>query len=200
MDIQSRWLEYAQKKATGSQFNKTTILDDGQGQTAGAVAEMAFGRWLKDHGIDFTYTADTSYAHDFLVDGLKVDVKAKQCTSTPQPHYTVHVTASQKNHDADAYVFARVSDKSIWLLGWTLKQDFWESDLAADVQAGQVMDGMTQRADARRIEIRHLSEMTSILIAVGPQVPVKTKEIIRTATSDWIKAYEGVYTVNQSDI
>jgi hypothetical protein len=161
--VRPRWVDYAKSKSTGQQFNRTTILEDGAGQGAGRIGEMAFGRWLMDHGHSFSYEADTSFAYDFMVAGLRVDVKTKACTSPPKAHYTAHVTQSQQGHDCDVYFFLRASQEAVWLCGWMLKQEFWGSPAGIDVQPGEMVDGLVQKTAARRIQIQDLSQCDSFL-------------------------------------
>jgi len=159
--ISQEWTAYATRKATGSSFNKDTILEDGAGQLAGIIGELAFGRYLKSLQIPFEYVADRKQGYDFVVDGIKIDVKTKSCSSRPRPNYTAHVTHSQRDYDADLYVFARVSPSHVWLCGHIEKEKFWSSPLAADVKRGQLADGLVQHADARRIQLDLLLPMSS---------------------------------------
>lgn len=164
--ISQEWEAYASRKVTGSPFNKDTILEDGAGQAAGIIGELAFGRLLKSNGINFQYVADKKHGHDFIAGGLKIDVKTKSCTSRPKPNYTAHVTNSQRDLDADVYVFARSSPDTVWICGWIYKEVFWDSDYATDLKQGQMADGMIQHADARRMQIQHLASITELLTAL----------------------------------
>jgi len=160
--ISQEWTAYATRKATGSSFNKDTILEDGAGQVAGIIGELAFGRFLKSIDTPFLYVADQKRGHDFVVGGLKVDVKTKSCSSRPRPHYTAHVTESQRNYEADLYVFARVSPDKVWLCGHIRKDQFWQDPNAVDIKKGQMADGLMQHADARRIQLHHLNPMATL--------------------------------------
>lgn len=163
MAIPSSWAEYAKSKETGSRFNGTTILDKGSGQYVGLLGEIAFGIFLRDfEGLEFKHCGFNSYDFDFIVEGVKVDVKTKACNTIPLPHYTVHITDSQRDRDCDVYVFCRASTSILYLLGWMEKQDFWSSQYGLDIKRGEPdEDGFIQKADARTMRIEDLKCMES---------------------------------------
>lgn len=163
LPIHGTWVEYARAKETGSRFNVTTILDKGAGQFVGLLGEVAFGIFLRDfEGLEFEHCGFNSYDFDFLVEGVKVDVKTKACTTIPLPHYTVHITDSQKDRDCDVYIFCRASQSVVYLLGWMDKQDFWSSKLGIFHKRGDP-DGaaFVEKADARTMQIQDLNGMES---------------------------------------
>jgi|688.fasta_scaffold15661_16 hypothetical protein len=164
-EVTPEWASYALRKSTKQAFNSNTILEDGAGQLTGTLGELAFGRWLKDAGIAFEYVADNKGAYDFVVNGLKIDVKSKGCTSPPRPNYTCHVLAAQATYDVDLYVFCRTDISGhVWLLGWMHKNHFWTSGKACDVTRGQMADGLIQTADSRRIQISDIATMDGLCV------------------------------------
>jgi hypothetical protein len=161
IDIPPSWVAYAREKETGHRFNGTTILDQGAGQFVGMLGEIAFGIFLRDVvGIEFQHCGFDSYDFDFIAGGLKIDVKTKACNTPPLPHYTVHVTKSQKDKDCDIYAFCRASPDTLYLLGWIPKAEFWSCDAGIDSRGGQTdSDGFTERADARKLSVSQLKGM-----------------------------------------
>jgi hypothetical protein len=55
-----------------------TSFTNGKGNMTGFLGEVAFEKTFKQ----FTYVGDKSYTHDYEYMGLKVDVKAKKCSSS----------------------------------------------------------------------------------------------------------------------
>jgi hypothetical protein len=166
--IKPSWSEYARDKETHQRFNGTTILDFGSGQYVGMLGEIALGTFLRDvENISFEHCGFTSYDCDFIAGGLKIDVKTKACNTPPLPHYTVHVTESQKDRDCDIYVFCRASPDTVYLLGWIPKADFWSTDLGVDSRGGQAdYDGFIERADARKLKVSDLLGMELLAGAI----------------------------------
>jgi len=161
--ISDEWRGYADRHSTKQAFNSQTILEDGLGQTTGIMGELAFGRWMNEKDILFKYVAKQQLHYDFLVDWRKIDVKTKRCSSVPRANFTAHVTLSQSKFDADIYVFARASERNVWLCGWIKKADFWTTQNADNLRQGQMADGLIQHADARRIQIGFLNPMADLI-------------------------------------
>lgn len=170
MAIQPAWSGYAREKETNKSFNRTTILDSGSGQYVGILGEIALGIFLQDSEIPFQHCGFTSYEYDFLVDGIKVDVKTKACNTEPLPHYTVHVTESQKDRDCDLYVFCRASPSTLYLLGWMEKPRFWA--VSTNNKRGQSDNtGFVEKADARTLIISDLNGMETLANTLNQKVP-----------------------------
>lgn len=67
--------------------------------------------------------------YDIVKDGLKYDVKTKQCTSEPKTSYACTVSAYNTRQECDNYVFVRIEKINriwgrAWVLGWISKEDF----------------------------------------------------------------------------
>lgn len=170
--IKPSWSEYARDKETHERFNGTTILDHGSGQYVGILGEIAFGIFLRDvDNLPFEHCGFTSYNCDFIAGGLKIDVKTKACNTPPLPHYTVHVTESQKDKDCDIYVFCRASPDTVYLLGWIPKAEFWSCEVGIDSRGGQTdSDGFIERADARKLKVSDLLGMELLAGAIEKSV------------------------------
>ena len=86
----------------------------------GFLGEVAFENTFKQ----FDYVGDNSFTHDYVYKGLKVDVKAKRCTSRPLLKYNASVVETKfSKFEADVYFFMRVHDnlQKVWLCGWCPK-------------------------------------------------------------------------------
>lgn len=161
-NVDKSWIKYAEKKDTGKSFNHMTILESGRGQVPGTLGELGFIKFLKKHKIDYEYVADKMLPYDFVVNGIKVDIKTKLCTSAPKKSYSCHVAMTQKYYDADVYVFARTDMEKVYLLGYTDKSNFWCNDNqnAKDVKKGELDDDFfKEKENARKIKISDLTEM-----------------------------------------
>lgn len=87
----------------------------------GFLGEVAFEKTYPQ----FAYVGDNSFTHDYVYKGLKVDVKAKRCTSRPMLDYNASVVETKfSNFKADIYYFMRVHEnlQKVWLCGWCPKK------------------------------------------------------------------------------
>jgi len=159
--VKQEWRQHAEKMATGEKFNETTIKECGEGQVAGTIGELAFGRYLIDSGLGFDYVAQDSFDHDFEVMGSRVDVKTKKSVGKPKPNYMIRVPLSQRDQDTDTYVFTYLSDDRIWLLGWEDKQDFWRGRKSFVARQGDVIDGFVEKVDCRYMFVEDLNNFES---------------------------------------
>jgi hypothetical protein len=146
---------------TGSAYNSTTILENGSGQRAGLIGEMAFAHALAEQRITYQHLGGEAQHHDFIVGDVKVDVKAKQRTVPPRHDYDAHVTESIKDADCRLYVFVSVTKGQPTLMGWCGKDEFWSK--AKIVCKGDLNeDGYIEEADAGKIKYSGLREMDSL--------------------------------------
>ena len=146
---------------TGAAYNQTTILDNGTGQTAGLIGEMAFARALAEQRITYQHLGGEKQHHDFLVGDVKIDVKAKQRNVPPSYDYDAHVTASIKDADCRLYVFVSVTDGNPTLMGWCGKTEFWAN--AKMVREGEPDErGKPERADAGKMKYSMLRKMETL--------------------------------------
>lgn len=146
---------------TGSAYNSTTILDNGSGQAAGLIGEMAFAHALAEQRITYQHLGGEAQHHDFIVGDVKIDVKAKQRNVPPSYDYDAHVTASIKDADCRLYVFVSVTKGQPTLMGWCGKDEFWSK--AKIVCEGDLDErGKAERADAGKMKYSGLREMDSL--------------------------------------
>jgi hypothetical protein len=146
---------------TGAAYNDTTILENGSGQRAGLIGEMAFAHALAEQRVTYQHLGGDKQHHDFLVGDVKVDVKAKQRNVPPSYDYDAHVTASIKDADCRLYVFVSVTNGQPTLMGWCGKDEFWSK--ARIVQEGELDErGKPERADAGKLKYSALRNMDEL--------------------------------------
>lgn len=151
---------------TGEAYNGDTILKGGSGQRAGLIGEMAFAEALAEHRITYQHLGGEAQHHDFLVNGHKIDVKAKQRNVAPSKEYDAHVTASIKDKDCRLYVFASVTEGKPTLMGWMGKEEFWAK--AREVKKGELDErGKAERADAGKLKYSALRPMDQLWSRLG---------------------------------
>lgn len=93
----------------------------GKGRMVGFLGEVAFEHFFPKA----KYVGDKSYSHDYEINGHKIDIKAKTCSSRPMVHYSSSVTTTKsKGLQADIYYFVRVhsSLSKVWLCGWSTNE------------------------------------------------------------------------------
>ena len=152
VEITDEMLVAAREKATEMGQLNNSILK-GQGSLAGFVGEQVVmkilgGKW------------ENTYDYDINVDNVRVEVKTKQTTVQPLPHYECSVAAFNIKQNCDAYAFVRVlKDFSVgWFLGVMKKDEFFEK--AKKLKKGEVdpSNNFTVRADCYNLRIDELGD------------------------------------------
>lgn len=117
--IRPEQIEEAKRKAKEMGALNNSILE-GKGNVYGFLGEIVFAEAM---GLSPINTFD----YDFILDGIKIDVKTKHCTSPPLPKFECSVADVNKDQDCHFYVFVRVmKDLSrAWILGKKRKADYY---------------------------------------------------------------------------
>ena len=103
---------------------------------------------------------ENTYDYDLKVNDIRIDVKTKQTSVKPLPHYECSIAAFNTKQDCDGYAFVRVlNDFSVgWFLGVLTKQDYF--DKATFVKKGEVdpSNNYTVKADCYNVRIDELGD------------------------------------------
>ena len=104
---------------------------------------------------------NNTYDYDFTTEaGKRVEVKTKQTSVKPLPHYECSIAKFNTKQDCDAYAFVRVlNDFSIgWFLGVLTKETYF--DKANFLKKGDVdpSNNYTVKADCYNVRIDQLEE------------------------------------------
>lgn len=104
-------IEEAQRKSQEMGALNNSILE-GKGNVYGFLGEIIFAEAM---GLNVNNT----FHYDLILNGIKIDVKTKHCTSPPRPEYECSVAAYNTDQECDFYVFVRImKDLSrAWILG-----------------------------------------------------------------------------------
>lgn len=152
VEITDEMLLAAREKATEMGELNNSILK-GQGSLAGFVGEQVVmkilgGKW------------ENTYDYDINVNNVRIEVKTKQTTVQPLPHYECSVAAFNIKQNCDAYAFVRVlKDFSVgWFLGVMKKDEFFQK--AKRLKKGEVdpSNNFTVRADCYNLRIDELGD------------------------------------------
>lgn len=126
---------------------------------------------------------DNTYDHDILLDDFMttVDVKTKETTVAPKPHYECSVAAYNTTQKCDYYCFVRIkNDLSVgWYLGVYPKTQYFQD--ARKMIKGQIdpANNFTVKSDCYNLAITHLATLPDI--GVYPNVhlysPIRYNEV-----------------------
>ena len=123
----------------------------GRGNIAGFIGEQIAIQALKG-------VWQNTYDYDITVGDVKVDVKTKQTTVKPLPHYECSVANYNTKQNCDAYAFVRVlKDQSVgWYLGSLNKKEYY--DKATYIKKGDFdpSNNWTAHADCYNVRIDEL--------------------------------------------
>tara|TARA_A100001515_G_scaffold144911_1_gene150706 strand:- start:1748 stop:2224 length:477 start_codon:yes stop_codon:yes gene_type:complete len=151
--ITDEMLLAARAKAVEMGKINNSILKGG-GNVAGFLGEQVAmsvlgGDWNNTYDYDFTTEA-----------GKRVEVKTKQTSVKPLPHYECSIAKFNTKQDCDAYAFVRVlNDFSIgWFLGVLTKETYF--DKANFLKKGDIdpSNNYTVKADCYNVRIDQLEE------------------------------------------
>ena len=125
----------------------------GKGNMSGFIGEQ-----IALQVLDGTW--ENTYNYDIKVGDMRIDVKTKQTSVKPLPHYECSIAAFNTKQDCDGYAFVRVlNDFSIgWFLGVLTKQDYF--DKATFLKKGDVdpSNNYTVKADCYNVRIDELGD------------------------------------------
>ena len=109
-----------------------------------------------------------TYEYDMVYNGKRIEVKSKQRSVPPQPHYECSIVSySVKNQHPDYYVFTSISQLSgIWK-GWILgycSQSYY-MNMAVFLKKGQLdpSNGYTVRNDCYNVPISELYDINLLI-------------------------------------
>lgn len=152
VQITKDMLYEAQDKASELGILNHSILM-GKGNFTGFLGEQVA---LKVLGGEWCNT----YNYDIILDGKRIDVKTKQTTVKPLPHYECSVAAYNTKQDCDEYAFVRVlKDYTVgWFLGSIPKKEYFEK--ARFLRKGDIdpSNDFTVRADCYNLSIDSLGD------------------------------------------
>lgn len=99
-----------------------------------------------------------NYNYDLLIDGMKVDVKAKRTSVRPLDTYDCSVWAKNTKQKCDAYAFVRVKDSLTvgWFLGTIPKELFYKKARFLEKGEKDPSNGWKVKADCYNLEIKEL--------------------------------------------
>jgi len=155
--ITDRMLLAGRKKATEMGLLHNSILRGG-GSIAGFLGEQIVldvmgGKW------------DNSYDYDIVLgDGRKVEVKTKQTSAVPLPHYSCSISNFNTRQKCDIYAFTRVlKDFSKgWFLGYMPKQEYFDKSKFMKKGDFDPDNGYEVRADCYNLYIEDLQNVQDI--------------------------------------
>ena len=129
-------------------------ITEGSSNIFGALGEILIYDQYKDmFNVDFQST----YEYDMLIEGYRVDVKAKRTTVVPKENYLCSITKYKQ--DCDFYFFVRIStDQRIgYLLGYMQRDEFFTK--AKYKSKGDLdVDGFVFKADGWHLQIKDLKQ------------------------------------------
>lgn len=104
----------------GARFegNAETILDDnGDHLIDGALGEILWQKHVCPQAQKIMPgPKGTEIEADFVIDGIRIDVKTKRRNGPMRSHYVTEVDHNQRNHDADLYAFLSLDTQN-----WTME-------------------------------------------------------------------------------
>lgn len=125
----------------------------GEGEIYGALGEIVVFDFLSQRNL---VEIDGMRDFDLKVNGLKVEVKTKHCTTTPEPNWNCSIPATSTHQTFDYVIFVRVHEnlEEAWILGQLSYKDFY--DKAFLLKKGEKDGTFTVKADCYNVRIEEL--------------------------------------------
>jgi hypothetical protein len=148
-------IEQAKSKANAlGELNNS--IREGKGNLVGFIGELIVSLY-------FGGKIANTYDYDVIIKDRKIDVKTKETTVPPKPHYFCTVADYNTKQKCDAYYFVRVTKdlKKAYLLGGLSKEGFYKK---AQFFKKNTIDptsnmGWTFTADCYNVYIQELYQM-----------------------------------------
>lgn len=118
----------AQRKASLMPRKPRNSIREGGGTLVGCIGEVILCNVLSGIPVD----PNDPYNYDISVGGETFEVKTKECTSTPRPHYFATVAAYNTKQECDYYAFMRVLKRKggnyekAWVMGYIPRKEFYD--------------------------------------------------------------------------
>jgi len=154
LEIDPLWREISEDSP--NTLNSRSVNNNSS--VTGIIGELAVSQALSSLGID--HSVDNTYEYDFLVEGIKVDVKTTNFIfGRIKEHHTIMLTDYLRNQQCDAYIFAAINypENAVYIMGCCAKFWFWETDVAKDYKKGEAIFKQAIKEDARLIKFKHLT-------------------------------------------
>lgn len=156
LEIDPLWREIAEDKP--DVLNSRSV--NANSSITGTIGELAVSKALASLGIDHSY--DDTYDYDFLVEGIKVDVKTTNFIfGRIKEHHTIMLTDYLRNQQCDAYIFAAINypENAVYITGCCAKFWFWQTDAAKDYKKGEAVFRKAIKEDARVMQLKSLTSI-----------------------------------------
>jgi len=138
--------------SAGTTIGLQGSITRGGGSPAGALGEIVVRDYLN-------YTHANTRDYDLCTDqGIRIDVKAKRCTSTPKPFYECSIAAHGTKQDCDEYIFVRVLNnlQRAWILGRISKDEYFKKAVRHKKGDRDESNNFTFKSDCYNLEISEL--------------------------------------------
>ena len=144
----------------------------------GAMGELVAARYLSAIGAEFL--EDSTIDHDLLVGGLTVDVKTKERTVPPLPHYECTVGGVSARQRPQVYLFVSLlgapgvgCDRFTrgWILGSMFRETFDRLAVSWTPSMVDVENGWRPTIPCRNVRVEQLSPPKAMVGAAGAPLP-----------------------------
>jgi len=160
VSVDMRNIAYSKADEMGKLNNS---IKRGLGNEVGFIGEEVVKKWLVDSGA--LLSGNNTYEYDFIVNGLKCEVKTKLTTVQPKSHYDCSVANFNPNQKCDYYIFARVHEfwEKAWILGFLTPKEYYEQ--ATFLKVGEVdpSNNFTVKADCYNVKINMLHDIRDLI-------------------------------------
>lgn len=124
----------------------------GGGSPAGALGEIVVRDFLG------YIHANTAHYDLYTDQGVRIDVKAKRCSSAPKPFYECSIAAHGAKQECDEYIFVRVLNnlQRVWILGRISKDEYFKKAVRHKRGDRDESNNFTFKSDCYNLEISEL--------------------------------------------
>lgn len=152
-DISQEWLDKAKEAAVRVPDLKNSIRGTAA-RFIGALGEIAFAQYT-----GLVPFQSATYHYDFIDKGITYDVKTKDRNVLCRPDFEASAYADNIKQNYDIYVACSILApfKSIQIIGWITKSDYWTNRIAVPAGTMDISNGWEASIDCYNCHYKHFT-------------------------------------------
>jgi hypothetical protein len=132
-------------------------ITEGDGNAAGAMAEICFFDYFKDKGKEIIHAQH--YDYDFILNQKKIEIKATRVNNPPRLAHQFKLPCNHYDQQCDFYccIYVMNDFSKVYINGYISKQDFFDNAILH--LEGEKDNNFTFRCDTKTIIIAQLKPL-----------------------------------------
>jgi hypothetical protein len=132
-------------------------ITEGDGNAAGAMAEICFFDYFKDKGKEIIHAQH--YDYDFILNQKKIEIKATRVNNPPRLAHQFKLPCNHYDQQCDFYccIYVMNDFSKVFINGYISKKDFFDNAILH--LEGEKDNNFTFRCDTKTVTIAQLKQL-----------------------------------------